>query len=162
MWRIAVHGAVLSALASAFIAITLALNPRLWLQDYPQDIRDRVPPKTNAEKRASLIIGIPFLILLLAVPFASTLTLKVQESGDTSFLRLAANGFGVLFIFNLVDWLILDWLAFCTITPQFVVIPGSKGAAGYRDYAFHFRGFLIGTVFSAATGLAIAGAVCLL
>ena len=162
MSRIILHGGVLSLLASAFIAITLAINPRLWLQDYPQDIQHRVPPKSTRERRASLIIGIPFLVLLLAIPLASTLTLKVQRGGDVSFLRLAANGFGVLSVFNLVDWLVLDWLLFCTITPQFVVIPGTAGAAGYRDYAFHFRGFLIGTIFSAAAGVAGAGIAHLL
>jgi hypothetical protein len=28
--------------------------------------------------------------------------------------------------------------------------------AGYKNYAMHFRGFLIGTVFSAAVGVLIA------
>jgi len=162
MYRILVHGGVLSFVASAFIAVTVVLNPRLWLQDYPQDIQDRVPPKTTREKRVSLIIGIPFLLLLLAVPFASTITLKAQQGSAISSLRLAANGFGVSFVFNLVDWLVLDWLVLCTITPRLVVIRGTEGAGGYRDYAFHFRGFLIGTVFSAVAGLAIAGITSLL
>jgi len=162
MYRILVHGGALSLVASAFIAVTVALNPRLWLQDYPQDIQARVPPKTTQEKKVSLIMGIPFLVLLLAVPFASTLTLKAQQGSEIDFLRLAANGFGVSFVFNLVDWLVLDWLVLCTITPRFVVVHGTEGAAGYRDYAFHFRGFLIGTVFSAVSGLAIAGMTSLL
>ena len=53
------------------------------------------------------------------------------------------------------------WLIFCTITPGFVVIPGSEGAEGYKNYGFHFRGFLIGTDFSAVAGLII-GAISLL
>jgi len=162
MPRIIVHGAFLSLLASAFIAITLRINPRIWLQDYPQDIQDRVPPKNAKERKLSLILGIPFLALLLAVPFASTLALKHQHGGNVSFLQFFANGFGVLFIFNLVDWLIIDWLMFCTITPSFVVIPGTEGAEGYNDYAFHFRGFLIGTAFSAVAGIASAGLTLLL
>lgn len=160
--RIIVHGAFLSLLASAFIAITLRIKPRIWLQDYPQAIQDRVPPKNAEERKLSLILGIPFLALLLAVPFVSTLTLKHQHGGDISFLQLFANGFGVLFIFNLVDWLIIDWLMFCTITPQFIVIPGAEGAVGYKNYAFHFRGFLIGTVFSTVVGMVIAGITLLL
>ena len=36
------------------------------------------------------------------------------------------------------------------------------GMAGYKNYAMHFRGFLIGTVFSAAAGLVIAGIITLL
>ena len=162
MSRIIIHGTILSLLASAFIVITLWINPRIWLQDYPQAIQDQVPPKNAEEKKLSLILGIPFLTLLFAVPFASTLALKHRHGGDVSFLQLFANGFGVPFIFNLVDWLIIDWLIFCTITPQFVVILGTEGAAGYKDYAFHFRGFLIGTVFSAIVGMVIAGITLLL
>jgi hypothetical protein len=162
MSRILAHGAFLSLVASAFIAVTMRINPRIWLQDYPQDIQDQVPPKNAQERWISLLLGIPFLIVLLAVPFISTLTLKDQRGSAISFLPLFANAFGISFIFNLVDWLLLDWLMFCTITPQFVVIPGTEGAAGYRNYAFHFRGFLIGTVFSAFAGVLIAGLTLLL
>jgi len=162
MPRIMVHGGILSLVASAFIAITMWVNPRIWLQDYPRAIQDLVPPKNAEEKALSRILGVPFLILLLAIPLASTLLLKVQSGGVVSYLRLMTNGVGVLFIFNLVDWLILDWLVFCTWTPQFVVIPSTDGAAGYKDYAFHFRGFLIGTAFSAVVGALTAGLTLLL
>lgn len=160
--RMIMHGAVLSLVTSAFIALTLYFVPRIWLQDYPQDIQDKVPPKTAPEKRLSLLLGIPFLILLFAVPFISTLMLKQQRPGGLSFFQAFVNAFGTVFIFNLVDWLVLDWLMFCTITPPFVVIPGTEGAEGYKDYAFHFRGFLIGTVFSAVAGGVIGGLVLLL
>ncbi len=155
------HGALLSLAASVFIGITLRLAPRIWLQDYPQDVQEQVLPKNEEEKKLSLILGIAFLILLFAVPFISTLMLKQQSVGHFSFFHAFTNAFGVLFIFNLVDWLLLDWLMFCTITPQFVVIPGTEGAKGYKDYGFHFRGFLIGTVFSGVAGLVIASIVLL-
>ena len=148
-------GLILSALASTFIVITMRLKPRIWLQDYPQDVQAQVPPKTEQEKRLSLVLGIPFLLLLIAVPLISTLMLEARYPQTATFFALAANAFGVAFVFNVVDWLILDWLMFCTVTPRFVVIPGSEGAAGYKNYGYHFRGFLIGTVFSAASGLVI-------
>jgi hypothetical protein len=160
--RTIIHGAVLSLITSAFITITLYFVPRIWLQDYPQDIQDKVPPKTAQEKKLSLLLGIPFLILLFVVPFVSTLMLKRQSPDGLSFFHALINAFGIVFIFNLVDWLLLDWLIFCTITPQFVVIPGTEGAEGYKDYGFHFRGFLIGTVFSAIAGGVIGGLVLLL
>lgn len=159
--RIILDGLLFSAIASVFIIVTLRLNPRIWLHDYPPDIQARVPPKTEGERRRSLLVGLPFLILLVAVPLISTLVLKRQCQGEISFLQLALHAFGVVFVFNVVDWLVLDWLMFCAITPGFVVIPGSEGAAGYKDYGFHFRGFLKGTAFSAVAGLAI-GAIALL
>ena len=160
--RTILDGLILSVLASIFIVITMRLKPRIWLQDYPDDIQALVPPKTEEEKRVSLVLGIPFLILLFAVPFVSTLALKSRHQGDVSFLLLAANAFGVAFVFNVVDWLVLDWLMFCTLTPRFVVIPGTEGAEGYKNYWFHFRGFLIGTVFSAVAGLVIGAMVSFL
>jgi hypothetical protein len=161
VFRTIFDGLILSAIATIFILITMRLKPRVWLQDYPDDVQALVPPKTEEEKRLSLVLGIPFLILLFAVPFISTLALKSRHQEDVSFFLLATNAFGVAFVFNVIDWLVLDWLMFCTITPQFVVIPGTEGAAGYKDYWFHFRGFLIGTVFSAVAGLVIGAIVSL-
>ena len=51
---------------------------------------------------------------------------------------------------------------FCTITPKFVVIPGTEGMSGYKDYGFHFRGFIIGTLLSAISAVVIAGLVLLI
>lgn len=66
-----------------------------------------------------------------------------------------AHAFGVAFIFNLVDPPLIDWLVLCTYTPR-AFVSCTEGMAGYRDYGHHFRGFLIGTVFSAALGLVAA------
>jgi hypothetical protein len=154
--KILLDGAILSVLASCFILVSLAINPRIWLQDYPKEIQESVPPKTEKEKRLSLMFGIPFLAVLAIVPLISTFALKYQNNGQVPFLALFLNSFGVVFIFNLVDWLLLDWLVFCWLTPKFVVIPGTEGMPAYKDYSFHFRGFLIGTVFSGIAGAIIA------
>jgi len=160
--KILLDGALLSILASISIIGILRFNPRLFLQDYQEEIQSGVPPKANLEKRQSLITGIPFLLLLFAVPFISTLILKRQSGETISFILLFLNAFGVAFIFNLVDLLMLDWLLFCFITPSFLVIPGTEGMQAYKDYGFHFRAFLMGTVLSIAAGLVIAGIVSFL
>lgn len=154
--KIILDGFLLSVIASSLLIVSLCINPRIFLQDYPKDIQAVVPPKTPSEKRLSLLLGIPFLLVLILVPFFSTLTIKQQ---DGSFIALLLNAFGVAFIFNLVDWLLLDWLMFCTITPKFVVISGTEGMASYKDYGFHFRGFIVGTLLSFIGALVIAGIV---
>ena len=154
-------GLLLSIIASFIIIVSLHINPRIWLQDYPKDIQAKVPPKTLSEKRMSLLLGIPFLLVLMLVPFFSTLALKQHNGASSSFIALFFNAFGVAFIFNLVDWLVLDWLMFCRLTPKFLVIPGTEGMAAYKDYRFHFRGFIIGTLLSAIGALIIAGIVYL-
>jgi hypothetical protein len=159
--RMLADGAILSIIASVYLLIVLYLNPRLFLQDYPEDIQRAVPPKTNEEKRLSLVFGLPFFIALVAVPFLSTINLKYQLGSEFSFCWAALNAIGILLVFNIVDWLILDWFVFCTLTPKFVVIPGTEGMSGYKNYKHHFRGFLIGTALSIMAGL-ILGAVSML
>lgn len=158
--KILIEGAILSLVACLWSIIFMLLYPRIFLHDYPKGIQEKVPQKTKAENRLTYVFGAPLVLLFLLWPFFSTFTLK--EQGNTQFLALWLNAAGVVFIFNVVDWLILDWLMFCTITPRFVVIPGSEGMAEYKDYGFHFRGFLHGIVYSALGGLIIAGIVSIL
>jgi hypothetical protein len=150
-------GLILSILATLFILVSIRINPRLWLGDYPQAIREQVAPKSEVEKRLSLWTGIPFLILLIGFPLVSTWRLQALSAAPLPFLSLFLNAAGVAFAFNLVDLLLIDWLVFCSLTPDFIVLPGTKGDPGYKDYGFHFRGFLTGTAFSAVIGLISAG-----
>lgn len=53
--------------------------------------------------------------------------------------------------------LIMDWLIICIITPKWVVIEGTEGCKGYKDYMFHFKGFLIGCVYTAIMAVIMTG-----
>jgi len=86
----------------------------------------------------------------------------MKLKGNASIWILWLNAAGVVFVFNMVDWLVSDWFIFCTLSPRFLVIPGSEGMVEYKDYGFHFRGFLHGTVYSILGGLIIAGIVSIL
>lgn len=157
-----IDGTALALIASLFIMITLRINPRIWLNDYPKDIQAKVPPQSSYEKRISLLLGLPFLLLLMGFPFVSSLTLKQQFPEQATFSTLFINSFGVILIFNLVDWLILDWLIFCIITPPFIVLKGTEGMPGYKNFFFHFQGFLTGTFISVAYGLITAAVISFL
>jgi hypothetical protein len=122
------------------------------LRSYPKDVQAAVPPQTVREKRQTLYWGLPFWLCMLGFPVAAALTAHAMH---LSVLEIFLSAAGVLFLFNLVDWLIVDWLIVCTITPKFMVLPGTEGMAGYKNYAMHFRGFLIGTALSAILGLVI-------
>ena len=154
------HGALVSLIASILLMLGLKINARAFLQDYPRAIQEKVPPKTISEKRLSYLFGIPFMLVLILGPLLSTFMLKSQ--GGVPFLGLWLNAAGIFVFFNMVDWLILDWLIFCTITPRFVVIPGSEGMAEYKDYWFHLRGFMLGISLSCLGGLIIAGVIFLI
>lgn len=157
--RLLLDAGLYALLASIYLLLMLRLNPRLFLQDYPPAIQERVPPKTVQEKWLALLIGLPFLLLLMAGPWLSTLALDRRLGGQVSFLELFLNALGVAFAFNLADWLILDWAIFCAWTPRFLVIPGTEGMPAYKDYGYHFRGFVIGAGFSLIYALFVSGLI---
>ncbi len=153
------HAGLYVALATVFLLALVLYNPRLMLQDYHPAIKEVVPPKTVKEKQLSTWLGLPFLLVLLIFPIYATFVFQAQTGSDPGFLTLWLYAFGIAFAFNVWDWLVLDWLVFCTLTPKQFIVPGSEGHPAYKDYFFHFHGFLIGTVFSAIMGLIAAGIV---
>ncbi len=149
--RIVRDGAVLSVVASTYLLLLLRFNPRIFLSHYPKEIREIVPPKSEKERRTSILLG-----LLIGAPIASALLWRTATLGSRSFWELFAYSFGVLFIFNLVDLLILDWLIVCWIKPHWVTLPGTKDIAIPNPYVHHLKEFLMGTVGLAIVGLGVA------
>jgi hypothetical protein len=111
--RIVRDGALLSLVGSTFVLVLLRFNPRIFLRHYPKEIQETVPPKSEKERRMSILLG-----LLVGAPFTSALLWRTATLGNHSFWELFAYAFGVLFIFNLVDLLILDWLIVCWFKPR--------------------------------------------
>lgn len=162
--KILLDGGLFVMLGSIVVLGMMRLNPRLFLNkgDMPADILAAVPPKTAQEKRLGIILGIPFLIAIAAVPFVSTLQFHQQAGSDASLLALFLHAFAILMIFNLFDLIVLDFILFCTITPKFMVVPGTEGLAGYKDYGFHLRQHARSLPFMALMALVIAIVVALL
>ncbi len=159
--RIVTDGAVLAGLATLVILLSLRANPRIWLSDFPPDIRNAVPPKTGAEKRQSLWWGLPLFAILLGGPVVSCLLLERRLTAPASFGMLFVHAYAVASIFNVIDLLVIDWLVICAFTPRWLVIAGTEGMAGYTDYRHHFRGFLVGCLASAVFALPAAALVYL-
>jgi len=149
--RIVRDGALLSVAASTYLLVLMRFNPRIFVGHYPKEIRESVPPKSDKEGRMSILLG-----LLIGVPFASALLWRTATLGSHSFWKLFAYVFGVLFIFNLVDLLILDWLIVCWFSPRWVILPGTEHIVIPKPYLHHFKGFLMGTVGLVFVGLAVA------
>ena len=99
----------------------------------------------------SILLG-----LLIGAPFTSALLWRTATLGSHSFWDLFAYAFGVLFIFNLVDLLILDWLIVCWFKLRWVILPCTEHIMIPNPYLHHLREFLLGTVGLVVVGLAIA------
>ena len=160
--RILIDGAICSLIFSVLLVGSMLYNPRLWLQDMPADIQTLVPPKTPQEKRATAILAIPLMAIMLGYPVVSALLAESQQGLQMSFGQAFLHVYAVFMFFNAFDWLVIDWGTMLFWKPQWELYPGTRGAAGYKDYAFHFRGFLKGTVMGLIFSLPLAGLVMLI
>jgi hypothetical protein len=91
---------------------------------------------------------------VLVIPMIGLFALHAEINSVPFLPALLFSGI-VLLVFNTFDLIILDWLIFCTIRPRAMVLPGTEGLTGYRDYRFHFIGFLKGLGFSLVGSLLI-------
>jgi hypothetical protein len=143
--RILRDGALFSVVGSTYLVLMLRFNCRLFLRHYPEELRKIVPPKSKHERQMSVLFGVPFVLLLLGFPYVSTRLWQSASQGRSSFWELFAHAFGVFFLFNLVDLLVLDWLIVCWYVPSWTILPGTEHIARTQPYFHHFKGFLIGT-----------------
>ena len=140
--RVLSDGMILNVLLSIIIYGSLYVNPAMWVHDYPPDIR-AVVGDVDIPPAQTIIVSVLFFGVTIGVVLYSNARLRQQNRGKLSFLAAFANSALILFFFAVWDLLILDWLIFVTIQPDFIVIPGTEGLAGYKDYWFHFQvGFL--------------------
>jgi hypothetical protein len=150
-----VYGLILSVVLTIFLIVSGAIALDMFVDNYPPDIQQKYGPMSPRSARLRpFIVTLLFLIVLL-IPMIGLFTLQANVL-SVPFLAALVFSVVTLLVFNLYDLIILDWIFFCTIQPRAMVLPGTEGMAGYRDYHFHFIGFLKGLGFSAVAGLLIA------
>ena len=154
--QVLIDGIILSLVLSVLIFGSLAYNPRLWLQDYPTAMQQRVPPLTNHEKRVQRLFIVPFMLSFLGITYLST-------ANFSTFLTAYLNAFLVLNIFNLFDAVVIDLLILTFMRPGFVILPGTEDLVDeFNDWGMHLRNYLKGIVVSAVIALPVALAAVLL
>jgi len=153
-------GLLQSGILTALILLSLFYNPRIWLHDAPQAMQAAVPPLTKRERRARTLFGIPIFAAFLVPPIASVLHVEAALSG-LSFSEAWLHLFIILMTFNLVDLLLIDWGIIVLWNPARFSLAGTEHLRHLNNYAFHFRGFLIGTLLSAIASTIVAGLVVL-
>lgn len=122
--------------------------PRVWLHSLPADIQAMAAPKTEREKRLTGVMGIFVLLAFFGVPIVLTWRLNAESGGSLSVAQIFLYLYGVWMVVNAWDLVGIDWLYAALVNPDKPPIAGTVGAKGYKDYRFHFKGFLKASVFS--------------
>jgi hypothetical protein len=150
-----IYGLVLSIVLTILTVISGAIALDMFVDDYPPDIKQKYGAMSPRGARLRPFIAALLFLTVLGIPILGLFGLRAQFL-SVPFLSAVVFASIVILVFNVFDLIILDWLFFCTIQPRSMVLPGTEGMAGYRDYRFHFLGFLKGLRFNAVVGLLIA------
>lgn len=146
-----IHCFIYAAIYTATLLIIVLKNPRLLLECYPEEIKYQVKPKTLYEAAIAKKYKTIFVIVCVMYPFIVTCFNSLKYGWE--FWQTALFSFRLMTFVNIYDLLIIDWLIFCTITPKFVIISGTSGNEGYKNYNIHFFNFL--RAFIIITGISI-------
>lgn len=123
---------------------TMLKDPLSMVHDYPTDIyrkAQKLGLVKESQNRQSKEFLIKRIIALLVLGILFGFLVRYVNAADT-FLK----GMGYTYLLwtavNWYDCIVIDWLWFCHSNR--VVIPGTEGMKGYKDYLFHAKGALKG------------------
>ncbi|MCR5794042.1 MAG: hypothetical protein K6G61_01670 [Solobacterium sp.] len=152
-----INGMIWSVLWIAYVWMLLRFFPWEMVHEYPEDIRQKTTledPTDEQKKNARLYGGLVSAALFLILALFPVLYCKNMP---VSFLQVFFYTWIIAFTWNVVDLIVVDWLLVCTVTPDWLVLPGTEGCRGYKDYRFHFTGFLQGCIYISVTAFLMAG-----
>ena len=150
-----IYGVVLSLVLTILLIISGNIALDMFVDNYPPDIQQKYGSMSPRAARLRPFIATLLFMIILVVPVIGLFALRAKIDA-VPFLPALVFSAITLVVFNIFDLIILDWLFFCTIQPRSMVLPGTEGMAAYRDYRFHFIGFLKGLGFSVVGSLLIA------
>ena len=139
------------------VPITLK-NPLSMVHNYPTEIYEKVlelgltDGVENRKSKAFLIKRI-LAIIVLGILFG---LIVYFFNGANTFGKGAGYAYLLWIGINWYDCIVLDWLWFCH--SKKVMIPGTEGMKGYKDYWFHAKGALWGMLLGIPSAL-IAGII---
>jgi len=141
------NGLFYTAIGAGYLLMFMVtFNPRIWdYQDYPEKIKETIPPHTRREKVIAGLVGMPWLFFILAYPLVSTAFLETELGGEIPFEIAFFNMFFMVLLLFLVDLVILDWLIISKITPKFVIIDGTT-PEDYKDFSHHYKDHLMASI----------------
>lgn len=148
---------LLTAVFTLVVMGSLYLNPRLWLQDYPAEMRAKVPPLTRREKLAQYVLTALFVLACGGALAYAGSRLLIANGGTVSLLTAYVHIALMLNFVNLFDAVVLDYLLLARLKPRFAILPGTEGLEYlFDDLGMHWRNYLKGVMICSVLALPIA------
>ena len=119
-------------------------NPLSMVHDYQTDIYQKAVELglvRESQDRKSKIFRIKRILAIVVLGVLFGLVVS-RFNGADSFISGAGYTYLLWTAANWYDCIVIDWIWFCH--SKRVVIPGTEGMKGYKDYLFHVRGALKG------------------
>ncbi len=150
--RFIVDGLLISTALGGLILLSLYVNPRIWIQDFPAPLRAALPPLSAAEKRQRATFGVLLVGSMIGALLLSTRRLRAANGGELSFGTALLHLYLLFTMFNLWDTLIIDWLVLSILRPQWAIPPGAEELTHlFPKISDHWKAFakglLVGVVF---------------
>ena len=141
--RVLVDGTLMSVLLTIITFGSIYVNPMMLVDSYTPDVQAAVGEVEVPALQLIVFYALSFGAVV-GITLYSNARLRRENGGNLSFWTASVHSALLMFFFAVWDLLIMDWLIFVTIQPAFVVIPGTEGFAGYKDYGFHFEVSFLG------------------
>ena len=152
-----IEGLIWSVLWMIYVYILVTKFPWEIIHDYPADIQkaSTLPAPSDEQKKKAKIFSALFSLVIFGVLIAFGVVRYAGE--NASFPEVLLFTFIIAMVWNVVDLIVMDRLIICKLTAKWVVIEGTEGCRGYKDYMYYFKGFLIGCIYSAILAFVISG-----
>lgn len=142
--QILMHGLIYSSGFAMIILISVLVNPRIWLQDFPEKIKHIVPPKSRKEINQTFVTGFLFALFIVGFPLYSLSDFMNESSELLSFSDLFVYCFFLMGICNALYWFFFDILIFNLVISRIRTIPGLKKQFKFKGWKRQFFGMFVG------------------
>lgn len=141
----AIWGGVFGIAFCIGVLVLGRINVAMLVNEYPPDVRAKFGAMDASTRRQANRVSLPFLIVLIAIVILALTTLR-NQTGELAARDVFLVAVTMFQTWNLLDLILLDWFLLMTLQPRFMILPGTEGMAGYRDFGFHLRKFLNGVI----------------
>lgn len=144
---------VLFLIFTLMVVPAMLKNPLSMVHDYPLDIYSKAQEMglvKESQNRKSMRFLIKRIIAMAIMGILFGLVVH-HFNGADSFIKGAGYAYLLWTAANWYDCFVIDWLWFCH--SKRVVIPGTEGMKGYKDYWFHAKGSLKGMLLGVPAAL---------